>query len=99
MEFPQAPSLRRAIFVSVLAAGLPMATAFAADPVLPNFQKVNDSVYRGGQPTDDGIKRLAQLGIKTVVDLRDVGEHSQAAEEKLVKAEGMRYFSVPMKGL
>jgi uncharacterized protein (TIGR01244 family) len=66
---------------------------------VPNFQKVNDAVYRGAQPTDEGFKALAGLGIKTVIDLREIAEHSQADEEKAVKANGMRYVSVPMKGM
>jgi tyrosine-protein phosphatase SIW14 len=68
-------------------------------PGLPNFQKVNDEVYRGGQPTDQGFKNLAGLGIKTVVDLRLIGEHSQADEQRAVEANAMRYVSVPMKGM
>jgi len=64
-----------------------------------NFQKVNDSVYRGAQPTDQGFAALAKLGIKTVVDLRQIGEHSQADEKRVVEAAGMRYVSIPMKGM
>ena len=66
---------------------------------LPNFQKVDDHIYRGGQPTDEGFKKLAELGIKTVIDLRQIGEHSQADEQKAVTDLGMRYVSIPMKGL
>jgi protein tyrosine phosphatase (PTP) superfamily phosphohydrolase (DUF442 family) len=32
---------------------------------LPNFYKIHEHLYRGGQPTEDGIKQLAKLGIKT----------------------------------
>lgn len=66
---------------------------------LPNFQKVDNQVYRGGQPTSDGFKNLAKLGIKTVVDLRLIGEHSQAEEQKIVTGLGMRYVSIPMHGM
>jgi protein tyrosine phosphatase (PTP) superfamily phosphohydrolase (DUF442 family) len=58
-----------------------------------------DTPTEGGQPTDSGFKDLAQLGIKTIVDLRDIGEHSQADEQKLVTELGMRYVSIPMKGM
>ena len=64
---------------------------------VPNFQKVNDRIYRGGQPTRDGFKNLAGLGVVTVIDLR--GEHSQANEEAAVKSAGMRYVSIPLKEL
>jgi tyrosine-protein phosphatase SIW14 len=63
-----------------------------------NFQKVDEHVYRGAQPTDHGFKELAKLGIQTVVDLQEGGSRA-TAEEKIVKAAGMRYVSVPMKGM
>ena len=75
------------------------ATAGSENPNLPNFQKVDEHVYRGAQPEPEGFKELAALGIKTVIDLRQIGEHSQADEQKAVTALGMRYVSIPMKGL
>lgn len=38
---------------------------------LPNLHKVNDHLYRGAQPTAEGIKELEKLGVKTIVGLRD----------------------------
>ena len=35
-----------------------------------NFGKVNDHIYRGGQPKGDDYRRLSALGIKTILDLR-----------------------------
>lgn len=74
--------------------------AFAASdmPGVGNFHKVNDSVYRGAQPSDQGFHELAQLGVKTVIDLRGP-EHSMADEQRAVEANGMRYVSIPMKGM
>lgn len=66
---------------------------------IPNFHKVNAQVYRGGQPTRDGFKALSTLGVKTVIDLRETGEHSQRSEAGWVEADGMRYVSVPLSGL
>jgi len=76
------------------------AMAFAASTLggVPNFQKVDDHVYRGAQPTEEGFKNLAKLGIKTIVDLRESGDRS-LAEEKAVRAAGMEYVAVPMKGM
>ena len=65
---------------------------------LPNFHEVDDHVYRGAQPTPEGFRNLADLGVKTVVDLRGP-EHSEAAEKKIVEADGMRYVSIPMRGM
>jgi tyrosine-protein phosphatase SIW14 len=72
-------------------------SVFAADaPGVPNFHSVTDHLYRGGQPTREGIGSLVKIGIRTVVDLR-TGKDRE--EEKLVKAAGMRYVHVPMGAL
>ena len=65
---------------------------------LPNFHRVNERLYRGAQPKRGGIRRLAQLGIKTVVNLRADDERSQA-EEQEARAAGLRYFNVPFERL
>lgn len=65
---------------------------------LTNFHKVSDTLYRGAQPSKDGIKSLADLGIKTVINLRGEDENSRA-EQRDVEAAGLRYFSVAMPGL
>lgn len=90
---------RHAIFF--LAASLTLASAQASsqNENLPNLQKVDDHVYRGGQPTTAGFKDLAEQGVKTVIDLRDIGEHSQADERSLVTGLGMHYVSIPMQGM
>lgn len=62
---------------------------------LPNFYKVNATLYRGGQPTEEGYKILASLGIKTVLNLRDSDERARAEEGDVLRA-GMRYFNVPL---
>jgi tyrosine-protein phosphatase SIW14 len=43
-------------------------------PGLPNLHKINDGLYRGAQPTPEGIKELERMGVKTIVNLRS--EHS-----------------------
>lgn len=62
---------------------------------LPNFHRVNDALYRGGQPSDEGFRRLSQLGIKTVLDLRDDNERTRSEELK-ARTAGLRYFNLPM---
>ncbi len=63
-----------------------------------NFQKVDDHVYRGAQPTREGFGNLGKLGIQTVIDLREPGDRA-ATERKWVTDAGMRYVSVPMYGM
>jgi protein-tyrosine phosphatase len=80
----------------LLVFGLP---AFAASaPGIKNFDQVDTHVYRGGQPTAEGFQYLAKLGVKTIVDLREAGDRSQA-EERAVTSAGMQYVNVPMTGL
>jgi uncharacterized protein (TIGR01244 family) len=62
---------------------------------LPNFHMVNERLFRGGQPKKDGIKKLADLGIKTIVNLRGESDDTKA-EEHEAKSFGMRFFNVPM---
>jgi len=74
--------------------------AFAGSPVqgIHNFRQVNDHVYRGGQPTRAGFKYLAEIGVKTVLDLREEDSRS-LAEREAVTALGMQFVNVPMTGL
>jgi tyrosine-protein phosphatase SIW14 len=91
--------------IPVLVLAFTSASAFAGQinvPGVPNFHQVNDHIYRGGQPNDEGWKSLAKLGIKTVIDLRrdsEDNEHWIEKERKAVEAAGMRFVSVPMQGI
>ena len=62
---------------------------------LPNFHRVNEQLYRGGQPTEAGLKRLVQQGIKTVVNLRDDDERARSEGAAALSA-GLRYFNLPL---
>ena len=62
---------------------------------LPNFHQVNQQLFRGGQPKQGGLQKLAALGVKTVINLRDDDEHQQA-EEAEARAAGLQYFNIPM---
>ena len=74
--------------------------ALAGSPVqgINNFYQVDEHVYRGAQPTTEGFKYLATIGIKTVLDLREDGERA-TAEAQLVTSLGMQYVNVAMTGL
>src|SRR2546423_959375 len=64
---------------------------------LPNFHQVSDVLYRGAQPTENGLQFLAGMGITTVINLRAADANS-ALEEQWAQAAGLRYFSIPMSG-
>lgn len=61
---------------------------------LPNFDKVNSELYRGGQPGAGGLRQLLGLGIKTIVNLRGEGEGVNKEEEE-ARALGLGFFHVP----
>lgn len=65
---------------------------------LPNFHKVSDTLYRGGQPSGGAAKKLAELGIKTIVNLRGEAELTRQVQKEAETA-GLRYLNIPMPGL
>ena len=59
---------------------------------VPNFGKLNDHVWRSGQPTKEGYSSLKELGVKTIVNLRKEFD----AEKDLVP-EGVKYVYIPIQ--
>ncbi|MGC9946522.1 MAG: tyrosine-protein phosphatase [Bryobacteraceae bacterium] len=80
------------------ALSIPAWAVDAAAPGVPNFHQVTGRIYRGAQPTAEGLHSLAKLGVKTVIDLRPEGEHSCKAERRAVEAAGMHYVNAPLSG-
>ena len=62
---------------------------------LPNLHKVNEKLYRGGQPKDAGFAELKRLGVATVIDLRDDDDNA-LKEKRQVEAAGMRFINLPL---
>ncbi|MBI3649844.1 MAG: hypothetical protein HY231_02210 [Acidobacteria bacterium] len=61
---------------------------------LPYFHRLDDNYIRGALPTKGGVKTLHRLGIKTVVDLRSIYDHTDEiglAVERL----GLKYYWLP----
>ncbi len=74
------------------AAAAPRAWAEAlARPGLPNLHRVSPELYRGAQPTAEGMAQLRALGVRTVVNLR--ANHSDT--DKLA-GTGLRYVAIPV---
>jgi protein tyrosine phosphatase (PTP) superfamily phosphohydrolase (DUF442 family) len=55
-----------------------------------NLYRVEDGFYRGAQPTADGFKELAGLGVKTVLDV------SGGGDEALLKGGTLKLVHLPM---
>jgi protein tyrosine/serine phosphatase len=63
------------------------------DRHLPNFHRVSERLYRGGQPTTEGIKKLAELGIKTIINFRDA-RPSLRRERQAAEENGLRFINL-----
>ena len=62
---------------------------------LPNFHRVSARLFRGGRPTREGMAGLEQLGIRTIVDLRDRSGIS-FVDRTRARAHGIRYHRIPL---
>ena len=58
---------------------------------VPNLHKVNDNLYRSGQPTAEGMKNLEALGVKTVINLRAFHD-----DDDELKGTALRKADIPM---
>ena len=81
-----------------LLALLLVAPAFAQDelPPIRNFLRVNKDFCTGGQPRLEHLAKLKAEGVKTIINLRQPGEHRAAEEEETAKQLGLRYFNIPV---
>lgn len=59
---------------------------------VPNLHRVSDGLYRSAQPTAEGMRRLEELGVRTVVNLRSF--HSDRDE---IRDTGLRYEHIFVK--
>jgi protein tyrosine phosphatase (PTP) superfamily phosphohydrolase (DUF442 family) len=62
---------------------------------VPKLGEVGPGVWRGAQPGRRGFAALAEMGIKTVVNLRPESDHERAWVERL----GLRYLYMPLPPL
>lgn len=56
---------------------------------LPNFHKVSDGLYRGGQPLGEGYKSLERQGFKTILNLRAINTDVNHGTD-------LKYFHIPI---
>lgn len=62
---------------------------------IKNFGQMDERYYRGAQPEVSDYQSLADLGVKTIIDLRnDPTDYEKSSAEKL----GMKYVNIPMSG-
>ncbi len=97
MKYLRSSVLRfSAIFLTaIFGVGLIEAQRQTITKDLPNFYPVNAVLYRGGQPTEAGIKELAKMGVKTIIDLRGADERAKN-EDKWAQNAWMKFINKPL---
>lgn len=63
---------------------------------LKNAQVYSQKYITGGQPNESDFKKLAEAGIKSVINLRGKGEFSTFNEQEIVEKLGMKYIHIPI---
>ena len=58
-----------------------------------NFGEVTERYFRGGEVTPSGVDKLAAMGVKTIIDLRD---KPSEGEPEACKRNGITYHKFPM---
>src|ERR1700688_1886707 len=65
---------------------------------IPNPGKINEGLYRGAQPNEQGLEELKKLGITTIVDLRAEDRAKSEWERQQAEKLGMRFVHIPIAG-
>jgi protein tyrosine/serine phosphatase len=60
-------------------------------PGLPNLHMLTPMLYRGAQPTAEGMRELEKMGVKTVLSLRAMHDDDDELENLSLKAERIRF--------
>jgi protein tyrosine/serine phosphatase len=77
------------------AAQAPQTTNKFSNVKIGNFGQMDERFYRGAQPLASDFQSLKDLGVSTVIDLRnDPTDYEKGAVEAL----GMKYVNIPMSG-
>jgi tyrosine-protein phosphatase SIW14 len=67
-------------------------------PGVPNAAQVDERLYRGAQPRGAGVRALKEMGVTTIVDLRDEEKTRIAWEQRTAETLGMRFVNIPVNG-
>jgi uncharacterized protein (TIGR01244 family) len=89
--------MKRKVFIALI--GLLTAAPVIAQQELPpirNFLRVDEKFCTGGQPRLEHLAKLKSEGVKTIINLRQPGEHRAAEEESMAKELGLRYYNIPV---
>jgi uncharacterized protein (TIGR01244 family) len=78
--------------LTVLAAEIP---ASVDKEQIPNYQKIRPDLATSAQPALEAVKKLKEMGFKTVVNLR-MPQEGIEKDREAVEAQGLSFVSVPI---
>ena len=67
-------------------------------PGIKDAGRVDDFLYRGGQPSEKGLEELRRLGVNTIIDLRGEWPWEVEKERRHAKSLGMHFVNMPGNG-
>ena len=80
----------------LLFSSLCRAIALPATPLdLPNFHTVSPGIYRGAAPTEAGLQKLHDMGVRTIIDLR-ISPRLVRKEQAEAQRMGFKWINLPM---
>jgi Uncharacterized protein conserved in bacteria len=63
---------------------------------VPHFGQVAENLYRGAQPTPEGLRLLKEKGIRTIINFRHEPKPAER-ERQRAEALGLRYIHLPWR--
>jgi tyrosine-protein phosphatase SIW14 len=81
--------------LSLQAAMVPALSGAALAADISNFEVVSQELWRGAQPSSKAIAKLAESGVKPIIDLRYKGRGGEA-ESQVAQKNGIKYVNIPL---
>ncbi len=81
--------------LSVQAAMVPSLSGEALAGDISNFEVVSQELWRGAQPSTRAIAKLAENGVKTIIDLRYKGRGGEE-EAHVAQKNAIKYVNIPL---
>lgn len=94
------PSLHAVAVTALCICWLSQLSGAADAPLIHvrNFGEVNDHIYRGGEPTEEGMRELGAAHVELDIDLRESGGATED-ERRIAQSLGMQYVNIPFPAL
>lgn len=91
--------MKRMKYLAIILLGLSISgcayMGYLKDPFvdIPNFRKINESLYSGGLPKPEGLVRIKKIGIKTIISLRN---EIPQYEKSFIQKNNIELIKIPL---